>query len=218
MPQLDKTFASDHCGPASNEPGARRTELRMAHEPDERALMAAYVAGDERAFQTLFNQLAPRLLGFFRRSIPDQALAEDLLQTTFVRIHAARHRYRPELPLRPWLFTIAARVRIDELRRRHRLPRFTSDEELDHIEMQGPGPSELDPDRKARVRQVQAAIDALPPSQRMIVHLHRFEDMSFAEIGSVLGVSEGAARVRAFRAYAALRERLRPVMQEESSS
>jgi RNA polymerase sigma-70 factor (ECF subfamily) len=50
----------------------------------------------------------------------------------------------------------------------------------------------------------------------MIVHLHRFEELSFAEIGRVLGVSEGAARVRAFRAYARLREQLLPAPKESS--
>jgi DNA-directed RNA polymerase specialized sigma24 family protein len=53
----------------------------------------------------------------------------------------------------------------------------------------------------------------------MVIHLHRFEGLSFPEIGSVLGCSAGAARIRAFRAYAILRERLRPLvhMQEEES-
>jgi RNA polymerase sigma-70 factor (ECF subfamily) len=50
----------------------------------------------------------------------------------------------------------------------------------------------------------------------MVVHLHRFEGLAFAEIGEVLGITAGAARIRAFRAYAILRERLRPLVQEDS--
>jgi DNA-directed RNA polymerase specialized sigma24 family protein len=50
-----------------------------------------------------------------------------------------------------------------------------------------------------------------------VIHLHRFEGLSFAQIGKVLDVSEGAARIRAFRAYSALREKLLPLMAEESS-
>ncbi|HEY2734327.1 MAG TPA: RNA polymerase sigma factor, partial [Polyangiales bacterium] len=156
----------------------------MEQEPDEQALMAAYAAGDERAFDTLFRLLAPRLLAFFRRSISDPALCEDLLQTTFVRLHAARDRYRTGSPLRPWLFTIAARVRIDELRRRHRRPTSTSEEEIERLEAEAdPDRGGLGIDRQARVHSVRDALDALPPAQRMVVHLHRFEGLSFAQIG-----------------------------------
>jgi RNA polymerase sigma-70 factor (ECF subfamily) len=187
-------------------------------EAEERALMAAYAGGDEQAFAALFRVLAPRILGFFRRTISDPTLAEDLLQITFVRIHAARARYRPELPLRPWAFTIAARVRIDELRRLHRLPPFASEEELDRLEARaelerGAGASDDD----VQLQRLRSALAALAPAQRMIVHLHRFEELSFAEIGRVLGVSEGAARVRAFRAYARLREQLASALEEPSS-
>jgi RNA polymerase sigma factor (sigma-70 family) len=193
------------------------THSVMEPEPDEQALMAAYAAGDERAFPPLFRALAPRLLAFFRRSVSDAALCEDLLQVTFVRLHAARERYRPGAPLRPWLFTIAARVRIDELRRRHRRPRTAGDDELDQLAAE-PDPQQggLGIDQQARVHSVRDALDALPPSHRMVIHLHRFEGLSFAEIGAVLGISAGAARIRAFRAYAILRERLRPLVQEDS--
>ena len=183
---------------------------------DERALMSAYAAGDQRAFEALFARLAPRLLAFFRRSLSDPAVADDLLQMTFARIHAARASYRPELPLRPWVFTIAARVRADELRRRHRLPQFASHEELDRLEAGPGGANAPGSESDARAKAVRAAIDALPPSQRMVVHLHRFEGLSFAEVGQALGLSEGAARIRAFRAYAVLRDQLRPLLQEES--
>jgi RNA polymerase sigma-70 factor (ECF subfamily) len=202
---------------ARGEATRRPSDPAMEPEPDEQALMAAYAAGDERAFPPLFRALAPRLLAFFRRSVSDAALCEDLLQITFVRLHAARDRYRVGSPLRPWLFTIAARVRIDELRRRHRRPRSADDDELDRLASE-PEPEHggLGIDQQARAHSVRDALDALPASLRMVVHLHRFEGLSFAEIGEVLGITAGAARIRAFRAYAILRERLRPLVQEDS--
>jgi RNA polymerase sigma-70 factor (ECF subfamily) len=203
--------------------GPHSSAHRMSEQPDESRWMAAYAAGDDRAFQALFRALAPRLLAFFRRSLADAALCEDLVQTTFVRLHAARASYRAGAPVRPWVFTIAARVRIDELRRRQRRPRAADDRELEQL----PADSDDDPDfagidaveRAARDSSVRDAIEALPPGYRMVIHLHRFEGLSFPEIGSVLGCSAGAARIRAFRAYAILRERLRPLvhMQEEES-
>lgn len=180
---------------------------------DERELMAAYVDGDQAAFSALFAATAPRLLAFFMRAVPDRALAEDLLQRTFERVHAARHRYNRGAPVRPWLFTIAAHVRVDELRRRYRLPSALDDADLDALPDSARSPEES-PDQTDRDARVRAAIDALPASQRVVVHLHRFEGMTFGEIGAVLGVKEGAVRIRAFRAYETLRSALASLREE----
>ena len=188
----------------------------MSEIADEQQLMAAYVAGDQAAFGALFDALAPRLLAFFQRAIADRALAEDLLQLTFERVHTARDRYRVGSPVRPWLFTIAARVRIDELRRRYRLPPSADETELDRLADRDEPVDQTDQiDQHARDLRVRQAIDSLPASQRVVVHLHRFEGMTFGEIGAVLGVQEGAVRLRAFRAYDSLRTLLLPLVREE---
>jgi len=174
--------------------------------------MAAYVAGDERAFLRLFASLAPKLNAFFSRSFGDRPTCDELLQTTFFRIHRARATYRPELALRPWIFTIAAHVRRDELRRRRRLREDPGEEALAVAEEAGaagrvPEP-ERDVDARDAVARVHAALEALPESQRVVIHLHRFEAMTFLQIAGVLGTSEVAVRGRAFRAYAQLRKQL----------
>jgi len=175
--------------------------------------MEAYVAGDAGAFERLFRSLGPSIHAFFVRSVGRGAAAEDLLQTTFLKLHAARGRWRRGEPLRPWAFTIAARVRIDWLRRHGRAEAELDEGVADTREpREDPGDAVAAHERSARVHE---ALDALPEPQRAVVHLHRFEGMSFAEIGRVLGISEGAARVRAFRAYAALRTLLTDLVQEE---
>lgn len=212
---MDKPRAGSHPSARPRGPERARHTQPMEQQLDEQALMAAYAGGDERAFQPLFRLLAPRLLAFFRRSVADASLCDDLLQTTFVQLHAARARYRIGAPVRPWVFTIAARVRIDELRRRQRRPRAAGDDEIERLEAESdPQEGGLSLDQQARVHSVRDALDALPESHRMVIHLHRFENLSFAEIGEVLGISAGAARIRAFRAYAILRERLRPLMEK----
>ena len=62
---------------------------------------------------------------------------------------------------------------------------------------------------------MRAALEALPEAQRTVVHLHRFEELSFAAIGGVLGISEGAAKLRAFRAYELLRRALSDLVRED---
>lgn len=180
---------------------------------DEEALMKAYAAGDAGAFDRLFRSLAPSVHGFFVRSVGRGAVAEDLLQTTFLRIHAARATWRGGERLRPWIFTIAARVRLDWLRKRGRTEReIDGDDVPEPASSDDPGEAALEEERAGRVR---AALDRLSEPQRIVVHLHRFEGMSFGEIGKVLGISEGAAKLRAFRAYGQLRALLSDLVAEE---
>src|SRR5437773_1121216 len=98
--------------------------------PSDETLMAAYVSGDRRAFEQLFARLAPRLHRFFRRSFSAEATAEDLLQVTFLKLRRARDTYKPDMPVAPWAFAIAARVRLDEFRRRKRLAEDGDEEAL----------------------------------------------------------------------------------------
>ena len=177
--------------------------------PTDEDLMSAYAAGDVRAFESLFARLAPRVHGFFLRSFRDEAVADDLLQVTFMKLHRARARYRPDLKLAPWVFAVAARVRIDELRRRLRLPEDAGEEAIARADEQAPRDPPALNDLQDAVR---AALDALPESQRTVIHLHRYEGMTFAEIASALGTTEGAVKLRAFRGYERLREQLKGVL------
>jgi RNA polymerase sigma factor (sigma-70 family) len=181
--------------------------------PSDETLMAAYVSGDRRAFEQLFARLAPRLHRFFRRSFAAEATADDLLQVTFLKLHKARATYRPEMRVAPWAFAIAARVRLDEFRRLKRLAEDGDEEALARADeasaLAPPAAGTIDADTAEAVR---SAVDALPESQRVVVHLNRFEEMTFAEIARILGTTEGAVKLRAFRAYGALRQMLAPTL------
>jgi RNA polymerase sigma-70 factor (ECF subfamily) len=194
----------------------------MRGDPSDEALMAAYAAGDARAFAPLFARIGSRVHAFFLRSFRDPNVADELLQTTFLKIHRGRTSYRADLPVRPWIFAIAARVRRDELRRRYRLKEDCDEERLAEAEqaqavLQGRTmmDEELTSEAMDRVR---AALDRLPESQRAVVHLHRYEEMTFRQIAEALGLSEVAVRARAFRAYEQLRRDLLPLLSGKATS
>lgn len=180
----------------------------------EEELMRRYLAGDRAAFAALYGVLAPRVHGFFLRSFGATDVADDLLQTTFLKLHRARDTFRPGARVRPWVFGIAARVRADELRRRYRLPRSTTDDALDDLRYSVPPPR---PEASEIAARVQEAVGRLPEGQRVVVLLHRFEGMTFGEIGEALGAAEGAVRIRAFRAYAALRRALQDLADQPAA-
>jgi RNA polymerase sigma-70 factor (ECF subfamily) len=186
----------------------------------EEALMVQYVSGDGSAFRELFARLAPPVHAFFLRSFRDPSTADELMQETFLKIHRGRRTYRSDLPLRPWIFTIAAHVRRDELRRRRRIKEDCDEERLAAAEeAEAFDVSTQREQAPATLTQaVREALEGLPETQRVVVHLNRFEHMTFAEIARVLGTSEVAVRGRAFRAYAQLRRALSSVLDEWRSS
>jgi len=182
---------------------------------DER-LMLDYAAGDLHAFELLFRRWGPRLHAFFRRSFGNSSDADDLLQRTFLRVHRARASFRLGCPLKPWILAIAARLRQDELRLRRRLP-SSDDKTLARAEEE----SVVPPDSIAqdeRASHVRAALEELPESQRMVIHLHRYEQLTFAQIGQVLNTTEYAVKLRAFRAYRKLRVQLAPLLEEDDAA
>jgi RNA polymerase sigma-70 factor (ECF subfamily) len=140
-------------------------------------------------------------------------VVEDLVQTTFLQIHRARASYRPELPLRSWIFTIAAAVRSDELRRRYRRLAQASGAELEHAISEEPATAASrwleGIDRSVKAEDVRAALDRLPESLRVVVHLHCYQELTFEQIAEMLSTTPGAVRTRASRAYERLREELR---------
>jgi len=176
--------------------------------------MAAYAGGDRRSFAVLFRRWAPRIHGFFLRALGEPQAADDLLQVTFFNIHRARQSFRPLLSLRSWLFSIAAHALHDELRRRKRLP-LASEKQQEAVADTAAVEDEQVSLDSWRTQVLRAALERLPESQRAVLHLHRFEQMTFAEIAQVFGTTEGAVKLRAFRAYETLRKRLRACAHDE---
>ena len=161
--------------------------------------MGRYLDGDERAFRQVYAALAPVVRRCHARWSGAQS-ADDLTQQTFLRVHRARESYRRDSAVGPWVLAIARRLSIDALRSRGRaFESLTREGELPPV---GVSPAV---EARAVAAAVRAAVEALPENQRAVVELHRFEDQSFAEVAATLGIQETAARVRAHRAYAALR-------------
>jgi len=166
--------------------------------------MAAYVGGDTAAFRGLFGRYYTLLLrSAQRRGISDDDAA-DIVQQTFLNLHRARHDFRGDSPLRPWIFTICRNLQREHLRRAGR--RRERPLELDGIGDPAVGP--LDLDGAGRRREVRLALHALPSSLRRVVELHWLDGRPFVEVAGLVGVSEGAARVRAHRGYERLRAAL----------
>jgi RNA polymerase sigma-70 factor (ECF subfamily) len=205
--------------PAQRPDGEGAPEKR----PDRGAeLMVAWQQGDEQAFHELVDaysgQVFALLTRFLGRRHPRR---EDLVQETFLRLVRARDRYTPSARFSTWLYTIVWRLCINETERsrsRRELSIDGAGEDGQFVEL--PESVELDPfDGVARadvIKEVRAAIAALPDNQRIAMVLARYHSLSFAEIADVVGSSDKAIKSLIHRARETLRARLQPLFEREA--
>jgi RNA polymerase sigma-70 factor (ECF subfamily) len=180
---------------------------------DAKDLMTRYCDGDAGAFRELYALVAPRLLGYLLKMARERALADDLLQQTFLKVHRARAAYvRGADPL-PWIYSIAHRTFIDETRKHKRaVVRVGEAEELPEVPAGLTGESEdrrdegrADPELMAAAL---TALAGLPVQQREAVVLTKLDGKTVAEAAEIAGTTVGAMKVRAHRGYEALRKLL----------
>jgi RNA polymerase sigma-70 factor (ECF subfamily) len=190
----------------------------VSQSTSDEILMAAYQAGNQAAFTELFERHAGSVYGFLVRRLGDNALAEDLYQEAFLRLHRARHTYDSGRPFRAWLFTIVHNLLNDALRRRRRTSYVRSSEEATgksspdgiHGESEREvGSDEHSPERLLAARQstqaLERALNALPSDEATVLILARVERMSYDDIGAVIGRSATATKQLAYRALKRLR-------------
>jgi RNA polymerase sigma-70 factor (ECF subfamily) len=135
----------------------------------------------------------------------DRSAAEDVLQTTYLKIVDGRARFGGRSAFRTWLFGVIRRTASEE-RRRRMLGRFLP---LSRFNGRDPraDPAALVVRAEATARLVDA-LRRLPARQRELLHLVFYQDLSIAEAGAVLGVSVGTARTHYQRGKARLRSLL----------
>lgn len=177
-------------------------------------LMTRYCDGDAEAFRALYREVAPRLLGYLTAMAKSRAIAEDVLQATFLKVHRARAAYVRGADPVPWIYAIAHRTFLDEVRRKKRAAAPTDDGNLPEAEAALTGePAAVAADREGPdpevARAAMAALAELPDAQRQAVMLTKLEGRSVAEAAAIAGTTPGAMKVRAHRGYEALRRLLR---------
>jgi RNA polymerase sigma-70 factor (ECF subfamily) len=175
-------------------------------------VMARYCGGEQAAFHILYARLAPKIMAYLWGMIGDRAAAQDLVQQTFLKVHEARSAYvRGANPI-PWIYTIAHRTCLDEMRKRKRSRvRLSKDGELGVVAADISGAAEgTRPEAGGGepAAAALAALDRLPENQRQALILTKVQGRSHAEAAMIAGTTPGAIKLRAHRAYVTLRQLL----------
>ena len=172
--------------------------------------MSRYAEGHDAAFGEVFHSLSPRLLAFLRRLCGSPELAHDLVQETFLRMHRARGSFVPGSAVVPWAYAIARNCFVSHARSLKSRAARSSLDITDHEVAAG---LDSNAEEAAAVRQsaelVERTLAQMSVTNREAFVLIRFEGQSVAEAAQILGASEGAVKLRAFRAYEILRRALK---------
>lgn len=170
--------------------------------PSDEKLMTAYANGNMQAFEQLFARHKGRILGYLYNKLRDRDEAEEVFQTTFAKLHAARDKYREDIPFLPWIFSITRNALIDHLRRNqvYRKNLVFSDESI--------GNATAVESPKTSVGNTIAGLATLSHRQREVLELRFDQDFSFDEIAARLQTSNGNARQMVSRAIRHLRKAL----------
>ncbi|MEM7584297.1 MAG: RNA polymerase sigma factor [Acidobacteriota bacterium] len=190
-----------------SEPGSHGGVRAVAEELS--AWMVAYQAGEIAAFERLYERLAPKIRKYLISLTLNVPRAEDLLQETFLQIHRSRRTYHPPRPVAPWAFGVARHVYLMDCRAWARRRRLEAEPGEDLPDLPVPAVGEGVADRDW----VRKAVGGLPEDRREPLLLHHVWGFSFKEIAGILGIREGAAKVRAHRA----RKQLQDLLEEEDS-
>lgn len=173
---------------------------------EDLALLTLAQQGDASAAKVLFKRLAPKAHALAWRMLGDAAQAEDVVQDALVKLFQLR-QFQAQSRLSTYFHTMVSRACLDICRSRHPV-QFDSelaDDNAEHLQVSGPE-TQLGQDQQAGL--VQAALQSLPPRQRLAISLWAYHDHSAAEIAQMLQVDRNAADQLLHRAKVGLKKRL----------
>lgn len=165
--------------------------------------------GEADAFTELLERYRRPLLNYAYRLLGgDAAAAADVAQEAFVRAYQHAGAFDPGRgTVRAWLFTLARRRALDELRRRRRHQTVPLESAPAPLSAADPGAAEQMAASETG-REIATAVASLPEDQRTAVILSEYHGLAHGEIAAVLGCSAKSVESRLYRARQTLRGKL----------
>lgn len=158
-------------------------------DADDNRLATGCAAGDPAVFEEIYRRLGTRMKSIAFNYLGNRADAEDAVQEAFLKIHRSAGAWNGEASLGTWAIRILINTCIDVIRRRkRRIEEAPIEDEGARLRVTGTTP---DPARRLALRRLLAD---LPEQRRSVFTLFEIEGMSHAEIGQVLGITEGNSK------------------------
>lgn len=175
---------------------------------DEELLIADVRAGSERSYRLLYEQWVGRLYAFVYHYVKSEDITDDIVQETFLKIWTNRQSLHPEHSFKAYLFTIAYRMLVKELRRQLNHPLMADYLSLHAEPSTREDEAELEMDFHLFVERLQGAKCKLTPQQWEIFELYKEQEVSVKEIAARLHIEEQVVRNQLSAALKTLRAEL----------
>jgi RNA polymerase sigma-70 factor (ECF subfamily) len=150
---------------------------------------------DEAAFRAFYGDTAPKLRGYLRRASGDAALADDILQETFLRFLRAQMPAMERLQMKAYLYRIASSVLVDHWRKLKRERRWSLETFFD-----GGGSVSRTVENAGQDSDTLRLFASLKPAEQMLLWLAYVEGLDHREVATAMQVKEKSVRVLLFRA------------------
>ncbi|WP_166209933.1 RNA polymerase sigma factor [Cognatiluteimonas telluris] len=165
-------------------------------QPSDETLMLAWARGDADAFDPLYARHRVRLYRYLMRQLRDPSMADELFQDVWQRVIAARGGWTPDASFATWLYRIAHNRIADHWRARQYRPPAPADGDERTARIPAPDTPERTLSQFEQRRQLQVALDALPPEQREVLLLRLEQELTLEEIGAITGVGRETVKSR----------------------
>lgn len=180
--------------------------------------MAAVARGDLGSMSEIYRNRHRALFRFFFRLTGRQALSEDLVHEVFLRMIRYRHTYREENAeggFESWMYRIARNALTDHSRK-HRHETTPDEGQMEVVESGRPTPLEAAVKRQD-LALLHRALRELPDDKRELLVLTRFQELTYEQIGGILGCGAGTVKTRVFRAMKELSSIYSELSKEKAS-
>ncbi|MFH1688980.1 MAG: sigma-70 family RNA polymerase sigma factor [Candidatus Eisenbacteria bacterium] len=169
---------------------------------DEARVIEMAREGDSGAFETILERYEKPVFNAAYRIVADYEDAADVTQTVFLKVHQKLGSYKPEYKFFSWIYRIAVNEAINFGKRR------TRERPLDDALAARQGHSVDHLARIARDELIQGALRALKMDYRVVVVMKYFLELSYKEIGDIVGIPEKTVKSRLFTGRELLRQEL----------
>lgn len=179
--------------------------MTASRAQEDRHLVAAFLAGDQSAFDSIMEAHEDRVFSLCLRIMRNREHALDAVQETFITVFRKAHMYNGESAFSTWLYRVATNTCYDQLRKHKRRRTEAIPEGRDPADERSQdefAAVELRPD-------IASALSALPEEFRIAVILSDLEGLPLAEVGDLLEIPVGTVKSRVFRGRKLLAESLR---------
>ena len=170
----------------------------MDNQETDQALMAAYITGDESAFQVIYGRYSGQLYSYLQKKLKNREEVDEVFQKAFMKFHSTRHNYNSKYPLLQWLYVVSKTTLIDHYRSQGRQIKT---EDLSFEVLNSLAVSQDQGTLALMDNSDVGFLSSLTNEQRKAIEMRVLDEASYEEIARALNKSQASVRQMISRAF-----------------